>query len=149
MEVPGFGGHYGLVRFVIWCSDNPIDSRQRFSINQLHMGVWNPRRQNGRLADMDRCRAVCGVQALAARLDNIGVGWTSMIKHDDLRKGVEHPSSIQPTDLRSEVCLLIWIRQRFWISPWAICSTTVLAPARRSRLHCNTSLGSGPGSSAV
>jgi 5,6-dimethylbenzimidazole synthase len=49
-------------------------------------------------ADMDLYSAVCAVQNLwlAARVENIGVGWVSIIKHDDLRAALGIPSSIQP-----------------------------------------------------
>ena len=49
-------------------------------------------------ADMDLYSAVCAVQNLwlAARAENIGVGWVSIIKHDDLREALAIPSSIQP-----------------------------------------------------
>jgi 5,6-dimethylbenzimidazole synthase len=49
-------------------------------------------------ADMDRYSAVCAVQNLwlAARVENIGVGWVSIIKHDDLRAALGIPQSIQP-----------------------------------------------------
>jgi 5,6-dimethylbenzimidazole synthase len=49
-------------------------------------------------ADMDLYSAVCAVQNLwlAARVENIGVGWVSIIKSDDLRAALGIPSSIQP-----------------------------------------------------
>jgi 5,6-dimethylbenzimidazole synthase len=49
-------------------------------------------------ADMDLYSAVCAVQNLwlAARVENIGVGWVSIIKHDDLRAALGIPQSIQP-----------------------------------------------------
>jgi 5,6-dimethylbenzimidazole synthase len=49
-------------------------------------------------ADMDLYSAVCAVQNLwlAARAENIGVGWVSIIKHDDLRAALGIPPSIQP-----------------------------------------------------
>ena len=42
--------------------------------------------------------AVCAVQNLwlAARVENIGVGWVSIIRHDDLRTALGIPPSIQP-----------------------------------------------------
>ena len=48
--------------------------------------------------EMDLYSAVCAVQNLwlAARAENIGVGWVSIIKHDDLRAALGIPSSIQP-----------------------------------------------------
>jgi len=48
--------------------------------------------------DMDLYSAVCAVQNLwlAARVENIGVGWVSIIRHDDLRAALGIPSSIQP-----------------------------------------------------
>jgi 5,6-dimethylbenzimidazole synthase len=48
--------------------------------------------------EMDLYSAVCAVQNLwlAARADNIGVGWVSIIKHDDLRAALGIPASIQP-----------------------------------------------------
>ena len=47
---------------------------------------------------MDIYSAVCAVQNLwlAARGENIGVGWVSIIKHDDLRGALGIPSSILP-----------------------------------------------------
>jgi 5,6-dimethylbenzimidazole synthase len=49
-------------------------------------------------ADMDLYSAVCAVQNLwlAARAENIGVGWVSIIKPDDLRAALGIPASIQP-----------------------------------------------------
>jgi 5,6-dimethylbenzimidazole synthase len=49
-------------------------------------------------ADMDLFSAVCAVQNLwlAARVENIGVGWVSIIKPDDLRAALGIPVSIQP-----------------------------------------------------
>ena len=49
-------------------------------------------------ADMDLYSAVCAVQNLwlAARVENIGVGWVSIIRHDDLREALGIPPSIQP-----------------------------------------------------
>jgi 5,6-dimethylbenzimidazole synthase len=49
-------------------------------------------------ADMDLFSAVCAVQNLwlAARVENIGVGWVSIIKPDDLRAALGIPSAIQP-----------------------------------------------------
>jgi len=49
-------------------------------------------------ADMDLYSAVCAVQNLwlAARVENIGVGWVSIIRHDDLRTALGIPPSIQP-----------------------------------------------------
>jgi len=49
-------------------------------------------------ADMDLYSAVCAVQNLwlAARVENIGVGWVSIIRHDDLRGALGIPPSIQP-----------------------------------------------------
>ena len=49
-------------------------------------------------ADMDLYSAVCAVQNLwlAARAENIGVGWVSIIRYDDLRETLAIPASIQP-----------------------------------------------------
>lgn len=49
-------------------------------------------------ADMDLYSAVCAVQNLwlAARAENIGVGWVSIIRHDDLRAALGIPPSILP-----------------------------------------------------
>lgn len=48
--------------------------------------------------EMDLYSSVCAVQNLwlAARAENIGVGWVSIIKPDDLRAVLGIPSSIQP-----------------------------------------------------
>ena len=48
--------------------------------------------------DMDLYSAVCAVQNLwlAARVENIGVGCVSIIRHDDLRAALGIPASIQP-----------------------------------------------------
>ena len=48
--------------------------------------------------DMDLYSAVCAVQNLwlAARAENIGVGWVSIIRYDDLRETLAIPASIQP-----------------------------------------------------
>ena len=47
---------------------------------------------------MDLYSAVCAVQNLwlAARVENIGVGWVSIIRPDDLRAALGIPASIQP-----------------------------------------------------
>jgi 5,6-dimethylbenzimidazole synthase len=47
---------------------------------------------------MDLYSAVCAVQNLwlAARAENIGVGWVSIIRPDDLRAALAIPPSIQP-----------------------------------------------------
>jgi 5,6-dimethylbenzimidazole synthase len=49
-------------------------------------------------ADMDLYSAVCAVQNLwlAARVENVGVGWVSIIRHDDLRAALGIPAAIQP-----------------------------------------------------
>ena len=49
-------------------------------------------------AEMDLYSAVCAVQNLwlAARVENIGVGWVSIIRHDDLRAALGIPPSVQP-----------------------------------------------------
>ena len=49
-------------------------------------------------ADMDLYSAVCAVQNLwlSARVENIGVGWVSIIRPDDLRAALGIPPSIQP-----------------------------------------------------
>jgi 5,6-dimethylbenzimidazole synthase len=49
-------------------------------------------------ADMDLYSAVCAVQNLwlAARVENIGVGWVSIIKPDDLRAALGIPPAIHP-----------------------------------------------------
>jgi 5,6-dimethylbenzimidazole synthase len=48
--------------------------------------------------DMDLYSAVCAAQNLwlAARAEDIGVGWVSIIRHDDLRGALGIPSSILP-----------------------------------------------------
>lgn len=48
--------------------------------------------------EMDLYSAVCAVQNLwlAARAENIGVGWVSILRHDDLRDAFAIPPSIQP-----------------------------------------------------
>jgi 5,6-dimethylbenzimidazole synthase len=48
--------------------------------------------------EMDLYSAVCCVQNLwlAARAENLGVGWVSIIRHDDLRGALAIPPSIQP-----------------------------------------------------
>ena len=48
--------------------------------------------------EMDLYSAVCAVQNLwlAARAENIGVGWVSILRHDDLREALGIPPSIQP-----------------------------------------------------
>ena len=48
--------------------------------------------------EMDLYSAVCAVQNLwlAARAENIGVGWVSIITHEDLRDALGIPTSIQP-----------------------------------------------------
>lgn len=48
--------------------------------------------------EMDLYSAVCAVQNLwlAARAENIGLGWVSIIRYDDLREVLGIPSSIQP-----------------------------------------------------
>ena len=48
-------------------------------------------------AEMDLYSAVCAVQNLwlAARVENIGVGWVSIIRPDDLRSALGIPPSIQ------------------------------------------------------
>jgi 5,6-dimethylbenzimidazole synthase len=48
--------------------------------------------------EMDLYSAVCAVQNLwlAARAENLGVGWVSIIRHDDLRAALGIPASIQP-----------------------------------------------------
>ncbi|MGY9005043.1 MAG: 5,6-dimethylbenzimidazole synthase [Alphaproteobacteria bacterium] len=47
--------------------------------------------------DMDLYSAVCAAQNLwlAARAENIGVGWVSILRHDDLRNALAIPPSIQ------------------------------------------------------
>lgn len=48
--------------------------------------------------EMDLYSAVCAVQNfwLAARAENVGVGWVSILCHDDLRNALGIPVSIQP-----------------------------------------------------
>ena len=48
--------------------------------------------------EMDLYSAVCAVQNLwlAARAENIGVGWVSILRHDDLRGALGIPAAIQP-----------------------------------------------------
>ncbi len=48
--------------------------------------------------EMDLYSAVCAVQNLwlAARAENVGVGWVSILRHDDLRGALGIPPSIQP-----------------------------------------------------
>jgi 5,6-dimethylbenzimidazole synthase len=48
--------------------------------------------------EMDLYSAACAVQNLwlAARAENIGVGWVSIIRHDDLRNALGIPPLIQP-----------------------------------------------------
>lgn len=48
--------------------------------------------------EMDLYSAVCAVQNLwlAARAENIGVGWVSILQYDKLREVLGIPSSIQP-----------------------------------------------------
>jgi 5,6-dimethylbenzimidazole synthase len=48
--------------------------------------------------DMDIYSAVCAAQNLwlAARAENVGVGWVSIIRPDDLRRALGIPSTIQP-----------------------------------------------------
>jgi 5,6-dimethylbenzimidazole synthase len=48
--------------------------------------------------EMDLYSAVCAVQNLwlAARAENVGLGWVSIIRHDDLRNALGIPASIQP-----------------------------------------------------
>jgi len=47
---------------------------------------------------MDLYSAVCAVQNLwlAARAENIGVGWVSIVRPDDLRNALGIPPAIQP-----------------------------------------------------
>lgn len=49
-------------------------------------------------AEMDLYSAVCAIQNLwlAARAENLGVGWVSIIRYDDLRKALAIPDYIQP-----------------------------------------------------
>jgi 5,6-dimethylbenzimidazole synthase len=48
--------------------------------------------------EMDLYSAVCAVQNLwlAARAENVGVGWVSILRHDDLRAALGIPEEIQP-----------------------------------------------------
>lgn len=48
--------------------------------------------------EMDLYSVVCAVQNfwLAARAENIGVGWVSILRHDDLRAALGIPADIQP-----------------------------------------------------
>jgi 5,6-dimethylbenzimidazole synthase len=48
--------------------------------------------------EMDLYSAVCAVQNLwlAARAENVGVGWVSILRHDDLRAALGIPAEIQP-----------------------------------------------------
>ena len=48
--------------------------------------------------EMDLYSAVCAAQNLwlAARVENIGVGWVSILNHDDLRGALGIPAPIQP-----------------------------------------------------
>ena len=48
--------------------------------------------------EMDLYSAVCAVQNLwlAARAENLGVGWVSILRYDDLRKALDIPDHIQP-----------------------------------------------------
>jgi 5,6-dimethylbenzimidazole synthase len=48
--------------------------------------------------EMDLYSAVCAVQNLwlAARAENIGLSWVSIMRHDDLRAALGIPASIQP-----------------------------------------------------
>lgn len=48
--------------------------------------------------EMDLFSAVCAVQNiwLAARAENVGVGWVSILRHDDLREALAIPPAIQP-----------------------------------------------------
>ena len=48
--------------------------------------------------EMDRYSAVCAVQNLwlAARAENIGVGWVSILRQDDLRDALGIPPTIEP-----------------------------------------------------
>jgi len=48
--------------------------------------------------EMDLYSAVCAVQNLwlAARAENVGLGWVSIMRHDDLRDALGIPASIQP-----------------------------------------------------
>lgn len=48
--------------------------------------------------EMDLYSAVCAVQNLwlAARAEGLGVGWVSILRHDDLRNALGIPRSVQP-----------------------------------------------------
>jgi 5,6-dimethylbenzimidazole synthase len=48
--------------------------------------------------EMDLYSAVCAVQNLwlAARAENVGVGWVSILRRDDLRAALGIPAAIQP-----------------------------------------------------
>ena len=48
--------------------------------------------------EMDLYSAVCAAQNLwlAARAENVGVGWVSILRHDDLRQALGIPAAIQP-----------------------------------------------------
>lgn len=48
--------------------------------------------------EMDLYSAVCAVQNLwlAARAEEVGVGWVSILHHDDLRQALGIPAGIQP-----------------------------------------------------
>ncbi len=48
--------------------------------------------------EMDLYSAVCAIQNLwlAARAENLGVGWVSIIRYDNLRKALGIPDHIQP-----------------------------------------------------
>lgn len=48
--------------------------------------------------EMDLYSAVCAVQNLwlSARAENIGLGWVSIMRHDDVREALGIPPSIQP-----------------------------------------------------
>lgn len=48
--------------------------------------------------EMDLYSAVCAVQNLwlSARAENVGVGWVSIVRHDDVREALGIPPSIQP-----------------------------------------------------
>ena len=48
--------------------------------------------------EMDLYSAVCAVQNLwlSARAENVGVGWVSILRHDDVRDALGIPPSIQP-----------------------------------------------------
>lgn len=48
--------------------------------------------------EMDLYSAVCAVQNLwlAARAESVGVGWVSILKHDDVREALGIPDAIQP-----------------------------------------------------